>query len=86
MVFGPDLVDFQAGQLVQAQFQNRVRLRFAEGVAAVGQPRLAADQDAELFDLGAGEIKGQQLDLGFLAVGGAADDADESSRLDSAIR
>ena len=76
-VFGLDLVHFQPGQLVEAQFEDGVDLRFAERIAAAGQPRFAADEHAELLHLGAGEIEGQQLDLGLLAVGGVADDADE---------
>ena len=76
-VFGPDLVALQAGELVEAQFEDGIDLRFAEGVAAAGQARLAADQDAELLDLRPGELEGEQLDLGLLAVRRTADDADE---------
>ena len=68
LVFGLDLVDFQAGQLIEAQFQDGVHLRFAERVTAVGQARLAADENAPALDLLPREIEGQQLDAGLLAV------------------
>ena len=76
-VFGLDLVNFQAGQLVEAQLQNRGDLGLAEGIAAAGQAVLVADENAEALDLGAGEVEGQQFDARLLAVGGLADDADE---------
>ncbi len=76
-VFGPHFAHFQPGQLVKAQFQDGVGLGFAEGIAPAGQARLAADDDADLFDLLPGEIEGKQLDFGLFAVGGLADDADE---------
>ena len=38
MIFRPDLVDFQSGQLVEAELQNRIGLSFAEGIAPAGQP------------------------------------------------
>ena len=46
-----DLVHFQAGQLIEAQFEDGVGLRLAEGIAAAGQARLAADEDADSLDL-----------------------------------
>ena len=76
-VFRPDLVDFQAGQLVEAQIQDRVGLLLAERIAPARQPRFAANQNAELLHLGAHEVEGEQLDLGFLAIGRVANDADE---------
>ena len=76
-VFGADLAHFQSGQLVEAQVQNGVGLGLAEGIAPAGQARFAADDHADLLDLLAGEIEGQQLDFGLLAVAGLADDADE---------
>ena len=76
-VLGADLVNFQAGQLVEAQVQNRVSLGLGEGIAPVGEAGFAADADADALDLGAGEIEGQQLDLRLVARGRSADDADE---------
>ena len=76
-VFGLDLVHFQSGQLVEAQVEDGVDLRFAEGIAAVGQAIFIADENAKALDLDAGEIKSQQFDARLFAVGGLADDADE---------
>jgi hypothetical protein len=76
-VFGADFVHFQAGQLIEAQFEDGVGLGLAEGIAAAGQAGLAANDHADALDLLAGEIEGQQLDLGLFAVAGLADDADE---------
>jgi hypothetical protein len=45
------------GQLIQAQIEDLVRLMFAEGVAAIGQPRFVANENADLFDLPFGEIR-----------------------------
>ena len=53
-VFLDDLVALQAGQLIEAQFEDGVRLLLAEGVAAVRQAGLGADEDAELLDLRCG--------------------------------
>src|SRR5262249_223917 len=76
-VFGSNLVNFQAGQLVEAHFQDLVGLQFAERVAATRQPRFAANQNAKLLHLRAREIKGHQLDLRFLAIGRMADDTNK---------
>ena len=46
LVFGLDLVNFQPGQLIQAQFQNRVHLPLGQRVTACLQARFAADQNA----------------------------------------
>ncbi len=43
LVFVVDLVALEAGQLVEAQFEDLVRLVFAEGVAAIGQARLRCE-------------------------------------------
>ena len=48
LVFALDLLALQAGELIEAQIENLVRLVFAEGVTAVGQARFVADQDADL--------------------------------------
>ena len=46
-----DLFAFQSGQLIQAQIENLVGLVFAESVAAFGQPRFVANENADLLDL-----------------------------------
>src|SRR5208282_1887170 len=77
LVFALDLVDFQAGQLVQAQFQDGVHLPFGQRVTALGQARFVADQNAPALDLFLRPLEGEQLDPGFLARLAAADDFDE---------
>ena len=72
-----DLVNFQAGQLVEAQFQDRVHLPFGQRVTALGQARFVADQNAPALDLLLRPLEREQLDAGFVAVFAAADDADE---------
>ena len=46
-----NLVNFQPGQLIQAQFQNRVHLPLGQRVTARLQARFAADQDAPFLHL-----------------------------------
>ena len=77
LVFGLDLVDFQAGQLVEAQFQDGVGLPFAERVAAVGQARLAADQNADRSTCARVNSKASSLIRASSRLLTAADDADE---------
>ena len=76
-VFAEDLVAFQAGQLIEAEFQDVVDLLFAEEVFAIGQARFAADFDPEFLDLLAGEFEGEEFDFGLFAVFRSADDADK---------
>ena len=68
LVLGLDLVNFQAGQLVQAQFQDGIDLRLAEGITAVHQPRFVADENADCSTWARREFKGEQLDAGLIAV------------------
>ena len=63
-----DLVNFQAGQLVEAQFEDRDHLLLGEGVAALARPRLVANQDADCSTCFARPLEGEQLDLGLVAV------------------
>ena len=51
LVLLDDLVALQAGQLIEAQFEDGGDLLGADEVAAVGQPRLVVDADAERLDL-----------------------------------
>ena len=77
-VLGLDLVDFEAGELVQAKFQDGVNLTLGQRVAARSiQTFVAADEDAPTLHLGAGPFKGQQLDARLVAGLGTADDPDE---------
>ena len=46
-----DLFAFKSGQLIEAQFEDLLGLMFAESVAAFGQARFAANENADLFDL-----------------------------------
>src|ERR1017187_2015333 len=77
LVFTLDLVNFQAGQLIQTQFQNGVHLPFGQRVTALGQTRLVANQNAPVLDLLLRPLEREQLDPGFLARLAAADDFDE---------
>src|SRR5205814_7509874 len=45
---------------------------FAEGIAAICQAGLTANQYADLLDLTLGEFEGQQFYSGFIATGGSA--------------
>ena len=76
-VFAQHLVALHSGELVKAKLEDVVDLLLGEEVFAVGQALLAADLDAEFFDLLAGELEREQFDLGFLARLRVADDADE---------
>ena len=77
LVFVDDLFALEPGQLIKAKIENLVRLMFAESVTTIGQARFVANQDADLFDLPAGEFEGQQFDARFVAIGRTANDADE---------
>ena len=77
LVFAEHLVALQAGQLVEAQFEDVVDLLLGQQVLAIGQARFAADFDPEFLDLLAGELESEEFDFGFFAVFRAADDADE---------
>ena len=81
------LSDLQAGQLVEAQIQDGVGLRLAEGVAAVGQPRLVADEDADAARPAARvKSKASSLTLASSRVAELRMMRMNSSRLASAIR
>ena len=77
LVLGANLVDFQTGQLIEAQFENGVRLFFAEFITAVVEASLVANENPELLNSRLGEIERHQFHLGFIAVGGFADNLDE---------
>ena len=62
VVFALDLVALQAGELIEAQVEDLVRLVFAEGVAAIDEARFVADQDADLLDLLPRELEREQFD------------------------
>ena len=72
-----DLFAFQPGELIQAQIENLVGLMFAEGVAAFGQARFVANENADLLDLSSREFESEQFDSRFVAIGRTADDANE---------
>ena len=50
---------------------------FAEGVAAICQAGLTANQYADLLDLTFGEFEGQQFYSRFIAIGRSANDAEK---------
>src|SRR2546421_10202271 len=50
---------------------------FAEGIAAICQAGLTANQYADLLDLTLGEFEGQQFYSGFIATGGAANNSEK---------
>ena len=77
LVFLIDLLALEPGELIQAKIKDFVSLLFAEGVAAICQAGLAANQDADLLDLPPGEFEGQQFYSRFIATGRTANDADE---------
>ena len=72
-----DLFALQTGELIQTQIENLVGLMFAEGVAAFDQARFVANQNADLLDLLSREFESEQFDSRFIAIGRAANDADE---------
>ena len=76
-VFLIDLVDFQTGQLVQAQFENGIHLPLGQGIAPRHQPAFAADQNPPLFHLRLRPFKGQQFDPRLIARLAGADDVNE---------
>ena len=49
VVFALHLVAFDTGELIEAEFEDRVDLALAEDVAVALHRRLRADQDAEAF-------------------------------------
>ncbi len=77
LVFALDLVNFQRGQLIQTQFQNRVHLPLGQRVTARVEPRFAADQNAPALDLFLRPLEREQFHARFLARFGFADDGDE---------
>ena len=77
LVFVDDFLALQPGQLIKAQIKNLIRLMFAESITAIREARFVANQDADLFDLPAGEFEGQQFDSRFFAIGRAANDANK---------
>ena len=72
-----DLFPLESGQLIQAQIENLVCLVFAESVAAFGQSRFVANENADLLDLFSREFESEQFNSRFIAIGRSADDADE---------
>src|SRR4051794_23430855 len=50
---------------------------FAESVAPLGEPRFAANENADLFELAFSKIERQQFDPRFVAIGRSANDTDE---------
>ena len=63
--------------MVEAQFENGVRLFFAEFITAIVEASLVANENTELLNSRLGEIERHQFHLGFIAVGGFADNLDE---------
>src|SRR5947208_15509784 len=50
---------------------------FAEGITAICQAGLTANQYADLLDLPLGEFEGQQFYSGFIATGGSANNSEK---------
>ena len=69
LVFALIFSRFEAGELIEAQIENLVRLVFAESVAAIDQAGFVADQDADLLDLLPGELEGEQFHPRLVAIG-----------------
>ena len=86
LVFVLDLVALEPGELIEAQIENLVGLLFAERVAAVGQARFVANEDADLLDLLSREFEGEQFDARFVAIGRPRMIRMNSSRFASAMR
>ena len=63
--------------MVEAQFEDGVGLFFAEFITAVVEASCVTNEDAEFFNSGLGEIERHQFHLGFIAVGGFADNLNE---------
>ena len=77
VVFALHLVLLHAGELIEAEFEDGVDLALGEDVAVALHGGLRADEDAECFGGGGGEIVGGEAFAGFVAVFRIADDLDE---------
>ncbi len=76
-VFLTDFFTFQTGELIQAKLENRISLGLAECIPAIGQPRLAANEDSDFLHLRPREIESQQFDPRLVPAFGVANDFDE---------
>ena len=77
VVLGLHLVALHAGELVEAQFEDRVDLPLGEHIAVALDGGLRADEDAERFRGGGGKLISGEAFAGFVAVFRIADDLDE---------
>ena len=77
VVFALHLVLLHAGELIEAEFEDGVHLALGEHVAIALHGGLRADEDAEFFRGGGGELIGGEPFAGLVAVLRIADDADE---------
>ena len=68
LVFVDDFLALESGQLIQTQVQDFVRLLFAECIAAIGEARRIANEDAELFDLAFRKFECEQFHSRFVAI------------------
>lgn len=77
VVFALDAVALEARELVEAEIENMGDLFFGEAVFAIDDAGSTADEDADLLDRLLGPTERHELEFGFLAVFGIADDFDE---------
>ena len=77
LVFVDDFLALESGQLIQTQVQDFVCLLFAERVAAIGEARRIANENAELFDLAFRKFECEQFHSRFVAISRSANNAQE---------